>query len=199
MAAESKGGMCNGPHSRNCSPEEILRQGAESDPRARRHLVSGHAGRVSRHHGQQRLRQIDAAQLHRDRHRADRRRRRAAWQVRHDAVRKSAGRLPRQGDRLSVSELRAHRQPHRAGEHPPAAGAARCVRGREPRAADKACGLSGSDGRARQVPGADVRRTKAAHRSGARTHSRPRDRAGRRADRRARLETPVRSWKSSPA
>lgn len=63
MAAESKGGTCNGTHSRNCSPEEILRQGAESDPCARRHLVSGHAGRVSRHHGQQRLRQIDAAQL----------------------------------------------------------------------------------------------------------------------------------------
>ena len=55
MAAESKGGTCNGTHSRNCSPEKILRQGAESDPRARRHLVSGHAGRVSRHHGQQRL------------------------------------------------------------------------------------------------------------------------------------------------
>ena len=49
--------------------------------------------------------QIDAAQLHRDRHRADRRRRRAARQVRHDAARKSAGRLPRQGDRLPVSEL----------------------------------------------------------------------------------------------
>lgn len=42
---------------------------------------------------------------HRDRHRADRRRRRAAWQMCHDAARKSAGRLPRQGDRLPVSEL----------------------------------------------------------------------------------------------
>jgi len=105
MAAESKGGTCNGTHSRNCSPEKILRQGAESDPRARRHLVSGHAGRVSRHHGQQRLGQIDAAQLHCDRHRTDRRRRRPARQVHHDAARQGARRLPRQGDRLPVSEL----------------------------------------------------------------------------------------------